>query len=200
MEINNDFWKELCGLIFLKNLGVSEINHSSLKIFEKEYFKFYPYLMPFLNIDQIKNQRVLEIGLGYGATSQNLAENVYLHQGIDYPENPVKIANQKFVWNNISNSYASVGDAGYLNGLKDDNFNRVVSIGCLHHTRNLEGLPPQETEFTSKKELQTLLRNFKMNNIQLQNHQLRYFRKRNLLLKKAIIDFIGCDWYVTAIK
>jgi len=65
---------------------------------------------------------------------------------------------------------------------------------------NIEGISAPITEFTSIRQLKILLSKFHLYEFRLENHQLPFFRKRNLLLKRPFNYLIGCDCYVTAYK
>lgn len=65
---------------------------------------------------------------------------------------------------------------------------------------NIDGIAAPVSEFTSKNQLRTLLRKFNKYDLRLENHQMPFFRKRNLLLKPPFNYLLGCDWYISAKK
>lgn len=65
---------------------------------------------------------------------------------------------------------------------------------------NIEGIAAPVTEFTSRNQLRTMLKKFGKYDLRLENHQIPFFRKRNLLLKPPFNHILGCDWYIFARK
>jgi len=133
---NAEFWDELCGSHLAKSLGITDSSVESLKKFDDWYYDFYPYLFDHIPFSNMKNKRVLEIGLGYGTVSQSLAEAGADYVGLDIAKGPVSMVRQRLEQNHLS------GEA--LQGsilepqLSEANFDYVIAIGCLHHTGNLE--------------------------------------------------------------
>jgi ubiquinone/menaquinone biosynthesis C-methylase UbiE len=131
---NQTFWNELCGTRAFKNLGLNEVNPTSIKKFDEWYMDYYPYLYDYIHFDSLSDKKVLEIGLGFGTVGEKLFKKAKLYTGLDYAEGPVAMMNQRISWNNIQDSAsAQQGDARKL-PFEDNTFDVVVSIGCLHHT------------------------------------------------------------------
>lgn len=134
---NAEFWDELCGTTFAKFLGINEINPENLQRFDDEYLKFYPYLNNYIELFNLKERRILEIGLGYGTLGQILATkgNYY---GIDISEGPVRMMKYRLNNREIENpDNIQIGSVLNL-PFKEQSFDFVYSIGCLHHTGNIE--------------------------------------------------------------
>ncbi|MCH9716037.1 MAG: class I SAM-dependent methyltransferase [Gammaproteobacteria bacterium] len=133
---NNLFWNELCGTQLAKNLGVMDASPQSLAKFDDLYFDYYPYLKKHLFLDEIQGKNVLEIGLGYGTVSQALALAGANYHGLDIAENPVHMAKHRLEQHN------KTGDIRVGSMLTcpfpDNYFDFVVSIGCFHHTGDLQ--------------------------------------------------------------
>ncbi|MBK8515262.1 MAG: class I SAM-dependent methyltransferase [Saprospiraceae bacterium] len=132
---NEEFWDELCGSKSFKKLGLNEINVDSIKIFDDWYFEYYPYLLgKYIELTELNDKDVLEIGLGFGTVGGQLSQYSKSYTGVDYAQGPVSMMSQRISWNqNESKAKALKGDARAL-PFKDNTFDYVVSIGCLHHT------------------------------------------------------------------
>jgi len=133
---NRSFWAELCGTIMAKKLGISSIDKASLMKFDKAYFEFYPYLKKYIARAIDGQENVLEIGLGYGSVGNYIARKVSNYSGLDISEGPVKMMNNRMNFDNL-NGKAMVGSALSI-PFEDNSFDSIISLGCLHHTGNLE--------------------------------------------------------------
>lgn len=135
-EKNSAFWNELCGTQLAHQLGVVDSSQESLKKFDDFYIDYYPYLKSYLFLDEMKGKKVLEVGLGYGTVSQLLAMSGADYHGLDIAENAVKMAEHRL------GQCGKVGDVRVGSMLEcpfpDNYFDYVISIGCLHHTGNLQ--------------------------------------------------------------
>lgn len=133
---NAEFWNELCGTGLAKSIGITDHSPASLRRFDQAYLEIYPYLAPFLRIPELRGKRVLEVGLGYGTVSQLIAESGADYVGMDLAPNPVGIVQHRL------RMIGSDGGAVVGNVLccpfRAESFDTVVTIGCLHHTGNLE--------------------------------------------------------------
>jgi ubiquinone/menaquinone biosynthesis C-methylase UbiE len=135
-EANAEFWNELCGSHLAESIGLRDHSPASLRRFDDAYFAMYPYLMPFIGPDRWKGRKVLEIGLGFGSVGQRLAEAGAEYHGLDIAENPVRMINHRMEMIGKP-KWARVGSAKAIPH-PDGAFDAVVSIGCLHHTGDLE--------------------------------------------------------------
>ena len=135
-EQNISFWNELCGTQLAKSLGVEDSGPASLKKFDDWYFKIYPYLYKHIPFARLRGMNILEIGLGYGTVSQKLAEAGAYYQGLDIAGGPVNMVNHRIAQNNLAGQaqQGSVLDCPFA----DESFDYLVSIGCFHHTGNLQ--------------------------------------------------------------
>lgn len=132
---NMAFWDELCGTAHARALGVVDASAPSLKRFDDWYFAFYPYLLHHVRPEACVGKRVLEVGLGYGTLAQRLAERGAIYQGLDIAAGPVAMVNHR------------LAQAGRLGAARQGSilqcpfagasFDRVVAIGCFHHTGDL---------------------------------------------------------------
>ncbi len=133
---NADFWSFLCGSHQAKLLGVHDSSLSSLKIFDDWYMEMYPYLVRHIPFSDMAGKRVLEIGLGYGTISQKIAEAGADYCGLDISSAAVAMANDRMRQCGFPQN-AVCGNV--LNAPFEDNtMDIVISIGCLHHTGNLQ--------------------------------------------------------------
>lgn len=135
-KANAEFWNELCGSNFAKSLGIADHSPESLRKFDDAYFSYYPYLLPFVGPERWAGKKVLEIGLGFGTLGHRIAETGADYSGLDIAENPVRMMNHRLKMLGRP-AAAKVGSAKAIPH-PDQSFDAVVSIGCLHHTGDLE--------------------------------------------------------------
>lgn len=132
---NASYWNELCGSTLARRLGITDDSRESLARFDRWYFRFYDYLLPFVATESLAGKRVLEVGLGYGSLSQALAEIRARYIGLDIAPGPVAMVNHRLAQNSLP-GHAVQGSV--LNcPFPDQSFDAVVAIGSLHHTGNL---------------------------------------------------------------
>lgn len=133
-EKNDTFWSELCGTHDAKKLGVNDKSPKSIQKFDEWYLAFYPYLLNYIPTN-LKNKKVLEIGLGYGTLSSVLIKSGSVYTGLDVARGPVEM-NQYRAKILGAEVQSSKGSALRL-PFEPNTFDHVVSIGCLHHTGDL---------------------------------------------------------------
>jgi SAM-dependent methyltransferase len=133
---NSAFWNELCGTGTAKALGINDRSEESLERFDRWYFEFYPYLRSDIPFDDLTGKDVLEVGLGYGTVASALMMSGARYHGLDIAEGPVEMASYRadLLGCRPDIKRASVLDCPFPDG----SFDYVVSIGCLHHTGDLE--------------------------------------------------------------
>ncbi|MHC2252443.1 SAM-dependent methyltransferase [Bradyrhizobium embrapense] len=132
---NAAFWDELCGSVAARAWGITDSSMESLRCYDENYFRFYPYLESFIDWNAMRGKRVLEIGLGYGSVSQKIAESGADFTGLDIAANPVKMVNHRLTQSGLPGE--AVQGSIFANSLSDNSFDAIVAIGCLHHTGNL---------------------------------------------------------------
>jgi SAM-dependent methyltransferase len=132
---NAVFWSELCGSGLARHLGITDDSPASLRRFDDWYLAYYPYLPVHVPYTEMSGLEVLEIGLGYGTLSQKLAEWGARYKGLDIAPGPVQIVNTRL--QNAGLSGEAVVGSILAAPFGDESFDRVVSIGCLHHTGDL---------------------------------------------------------------
>ncbi|MFH1624562.1 MAG: class I SAM-dependent methyltransferase [Pseudomonadota bacterium] len=98
---------------------------------------YYPYLQRYFANEKIKGKRVLEIGLGYGTLGQVLVENGCDYYGVDIALNPVLMMRYRLSLLGQESERVQVSSAVHL-PYKSETFDLVYSIGCLHHTGDLD--------------------------------------------------------------
>ena len=134
---NAEFWNEICGTGRAKSLGISDVTPENLRRFDEEYLRFYPYLEKYVFPEDLKGKRVLEIGLGYGTLGQLLALQGCRYYGLDIAVNPVALMRYRFSLIRMESGHrVQVGSALEI-PYRDATFDYVYSIGCLHHTGDL---------------------------------------------------------------
>jgi SAM-dependent methyltransferase len=129
---NAEFWNTLCGTTLARALGIEDGSPQSLKRFDDWYLDLYPYLLHHVPVSEMRDQKVLEIGLGYGTLSQQIAMAGAQYAGLDIARGPVDMVNSRLRQNSLAGT-AVVGSM-LACPFPDGTFDRVVSIGCFHHT------------------------------------------------------------------
>ena len=136
-ERNAAFWNELCGSGMARVLGITEISPETLRRFDAEFLRIYPYLPTYYRREPLAGKRVLEIGLGYGTLGQVLAARGCEYHGLDIAPNPVEMMRYRLTQIGINpDDHMRVGSVLDL-PYGDCTFDYVYSIGCLHHTGDL---------------------------------------------------------------
>lgn len=135
---NVEFWNTLCGTNLAKTLGITSNSASDLKKFDDWYFNFYPYLNTYIPFSEIsKNDSTLEIGLGYGTVAQKLMKTGTHYHGLDISHGPVNMVQHRAKLINTADTNIQQGSALAI-PFNNNTFDYVISIGCLHHTGNLQ--------------------------------------------------------------
>ena len=132
---NIAFWDERCGWNAARALGLKGDDPASLAVFDRWYFEFYRYLSEFIPDDAIRGKDVLEVGVGYGAQSQRLAERGARLTTLDIASGPALGVRARLSHNRLPGLVVrgSILDPPFRPG----SFDYVVAVGCLHHTGNV---------------------------------------------------------------
>ena len=134
---NAAFWDELCGSSLARSLAIQDASAESLRRFDAAYLAHYPYLEQYLETESVAGRRVLEIGLGYGTVSGRLAgAGAELH-GVDIAGGPVEMVRHRLRLAGRPADERVVQGSALDLPFTDASFDRVYSIGCLHHTGDL---------------------------------------------------------------
>jgi len=133
---NAEFWDELCGTSFARQLGIKDHSIESLRRFDEAYLDFYPYLLQRVPVSTMAGKSVLEVGLGYGTLGQKIIEAGADYTGLDVAQGPVDMLNLRVQIQGLSGRAIQ---GSMLNcPLADESVDVVVSIGCFHHTGSVE--------------------------------------------------------------
>jgi ubiquinone/menaquinone biosynthesis C-methylase UbiE len=133
-ERNAAFWDELCGTGLARDLGIETIDPGSLRRFDDAYMAFYPYLWQYLELDRIQGRRVLEIGLGFGTVGELLAAAGAVYHGVDIAGGPVEMMRERLRMKGLDGVDRVQQASALALPYEDGTFDRVYTIGCLHHT------------------------------------------------------------------
>jgi ubiquinone/menaquinone biosynthesis C-methylase UbiE len=133
---NARFWDELCGSALARQLGIEDVSADSLRRFDAAYLELYPYLEAYLD-GELKGRPVLEVGLGYGTLSGRLAERGAELHGLDIAPGPVEMVRHRLRLQGRPADERIVEGSALDMPFGDASFDRVYSIGCLHHTGDL---------------------------------------------------------------
>lgn len=134
---NAAFWDTLCGWNLAQSAGITGRGEDDLRRFDELYLGFYPYLERYVPQD-FGGRKVLEIGLGYGTLGQLIASRNADYYGVDIAEGPVANMRRRLSWLGLPEGHAVQASVLEL-PFADSTFDCVYSIGCLHHTGDLEG-------------------------------------------------------------
>ena len=134
-QANVAFWDELCGTHLADVLGITDASPASLKKFDDWFFDFYPYVFDHVRLSELAGKDVLEVGLGYGSLSQKLAESGARFCGLDIAAGPVEMVRHRL----RQAQFPGRAEQGSILAapFPDGSFDRLVSIGCFHHTGNM---------------------------------------------------------------
>ena len=131
-EANRRFWDELCGTEFARAVGVTDRTGASLAKFDEAYLEMYPYLLRRVPVADFAGLRVLEVGLGYGTLGQKIALSCRSYTGLDVAYGPVEMMRYRL---GLAGVAGDVVQGSALHApFPDASFDRVVAIGCFHHT------------------------------------------------------------------
>jgi SAM-dependent methyltransferase len=133
---NAAFWDTLCGWNLAQSAGITGRGEDDLRRFDELYLGFYPYLAGYVPED-FGGEKVLEVGLGYGTLGQLIASRNADYYGADIAEGPVANMRRRLSWLGLPEEHAMQASVLEL-PFADETFAYVYSIGCLHHTGDLE--------------------------------------------------------------
>jgi ubiquinone/menaquinone biosynthesis C-methylase UbiE len=133
---NAAFWETLCGWNLAQHAGITGRGQHVLRRFDELYLGFYPYLESYVPED-FGGKKVLEVGLGYGTLGQLIASRNADYYGADIAEGPVANMRRRLSWLGLPEDHAVQASVLEL-PFADETFHHVYSIGCLHHTGDLE--------------------------------------------------------------
>jgi ubiquinone/menaquinone biosynthesis C-methylase UbiE len=184
---NARFWDELCGSALAKRLGIKRITPSNLRRFDRAYMKKFPYLRRYLR--NLRNKRVLEIGLGYGTMGQVIASKGTDYHAMDIAEGPARLMHSR-----LSRIYGEkqpkVQIASALNiPYKNGSFDYVYAIGCLHHTGNLKK-SVMEVFRILKPKGETIVMLYNRHSLRYLAAVFNYFKNREFFKGKSLNEYV----------
>lgn len=135
-DANREFWNDLCGSTLACQVGITDYSPTSLKCFDDAYLNLYPYLLNEVPVSSFSGKHVLEVGLGYGTLGQKIVEAGALYQGLDISDGPVDMMNRRLQL--MSRPKTAKRGSMLECPFADGTFDAVVSVGCFHHTGDLE--------------------------------------------------------------
>lgn len=134
-QANMAFWNQWCQSYVSGDVVLSEITPASLARYDRAYMRYYPYLLRRIRPEEMAGKRVLEIGVGFGALGQKIAEAGADYLGMDIAPNQVELMNYRMQMCGL-NGRAIEGDLLKCD-LPSESFDFVVSVGCFHHTGDI---------------------------------------------------------------
>ena len=134
-QANATFWDNWCQSYNSGDIVLDEITPSALEGYDRGYLDYYPYLLRRIRVDDMRGQRVLEVGLGFGTLGQKIVEAGADYLGMDVAGNSVDLMNHRMQLHGLSGE--AVQGNFLSNDLPGDAFDVVVSVGCFHHTGDL---------------------------------------------------------------
>jgi len=134
---NAEFWNELCGSALARALGITENTAESLGRFDEAYMAMYPYLSGYVVDEDLRGEKVLEIGPGYGTLGHLIASRGCEYYGLDIAPGPVAMMRYRLALLGEDGSDRVRQGSGLAIPYPDGSFDYVYSIGCLHHTGDL---------------------------------------------------------------
>jgi len=118
------------------NIKQGDNNHESLEFFKQVSARRYrvePHIAEFAGFHLWAGKRVLEIGPGIGSDAAEFVRNGAEYYAIDYSEESVKLAQQRFVVEELEGEFrcGDASDAASYVGLAP--MDLVYSYGVIHH-------------------------------------------------------------------
>lgn len=135
---NASFWSELCGTSIAVHLGLTGDEPDTLERYDAFYFDYYPYLKRYVDPYDLRGRDILEIGLGYGTLGQYLAERGGVYHGLDIAPTPVAMMRERLKRLGVYADGRVTEGSALAIPFPDNSFDYVFSIGCLHHSGNLQ--------------------------------------------------------------
>ncbi|MHB8693415.1 MAG: class I SAM-dependent methyltransferase [Solirubrobacteraceae bacterium] len=137
-QSNAAFWSELCGTSIARQLGLTGEEPDALERYDEFYFAYYRYLKKYVDQYDLRGRSVLEIGLGYGTLGQYLTACGSIYYGLDIAATPVEMMRERLrIIGAPADDRILIGSA-LESPFPDETFDYVLSIGCLHHTGDLQ--------------------------------------------------------------
>ncbi|MBK8466041.1 MAG: class I SAM-dependent methyltransferase [Chloracidobacterium sp.] len=130
-----DFWQSHpCGADLVGDLN--EKTRAEYEDFFQRYddyrYSTEPHILSNLDRVDFSGKRVLEIGLGQGADSEQIARRGGIFSGVDLTDEAVKRTRMRFSLHSLSHERIEQASALEL-PFADDSFDIVFSHGVLHH-------------------------------------------------------------------
>lgn len=134
---NASFWNEPCGSLFASARGLDVSTLGGLLEFDKQYMAFYPYLKDFLDEVSEGASSVVEVGLGLGTVSRDLAARGLQYAGIDVAPQPCRFIEASFDALGLDGTFFTRSILSTKPKDVGGPFDAGVAIGSLHHTGDL---------------------------------------------------------------
>lgn len=124
------WWEEASGYYQKNfNIPINDIYYGPFCPTERE--------LKIINLSDVKNKKILELGCGGGQNGIVLSKNHAIYTGIDISKNQIKYAKNLAKIHNLKINY-SVGSAEKLTKFKSNEFDIVLSIFSFQYVRNLQ--------------------------------------------------------------
>ena len=133
---NEEFWNELCGSSLARRLGIKTHSRQELERFDQAYLDFYPYLLGHVHTSEMRQKKVMDVGLGYGTLGQEIIKAGSDYVGLDIADQPVRMMKHRI---RMTSLHGNVVKASILDCPVDsESVDWVISIGCFHHTGDIQ--------------------------------------------------------------
>jgi len=131
---NSEYWNELCGSRAARKLGITAGDPQGVQTFDAWFFDFYPYIAGerFIPWGSLRCSQVLEIGLGYGTVSRRLGDASKHVVSLDIAPSAVNFVRD------TAPKVSPVTSSALRLPFADGVFDYVITLGCLHHTSDME--------------------------------------------------------------
>jgi SAM-dependent methyltransferase len=133
---NSEFWKTLCGTVAANSLGLDLSLVEDQNKFDDWYMSFYPYLFDLLDEIDVSGKSVVEVGLGLGTVTRQVARSADSYLGIDISKPSVEFVQGTLRQRKLGGEILQASILNLPENISRE-FDVGIAIGSLHHTGDL---------------------------------------------------------------